>query len=75
MCPPRETTRHGKRFFRLTESRLKLKIIREKGLKTALNIKKRKGAYCVGLSLDAPLQNLSLPIRLIELRRTHAPCN
>jgi len=37
--------KYGKRFFRLTESRLKLKVIREKGLKAALNIKKRKDAY------------------------------
>ena len=37
--------KYGKRFFRLTESKLKLKIIREKGLKAALNIKKRKDAY------------------------------
>ena len=34
----------GKRFFRLTESRLRLKIIREKGLRSALAIKKRKDA-------------------------------
>ena len=37
--------KYGKRFFRLTESGLKLKIIREKGFKAALNIKKRKDAY------------------------------
>ena len=36
--------KYGKRFFRLTEWRLKLKVIREKGLKTALDLKKRKEA-------------------------------
>ena len=36
--------KYGQRFFRLTESRLKLKAIREKGLKAGLNIKKRKEA-------------------------------
>ena len=34
--------RYGKRFFKITETRLKLKVIREKGIKTALNLKKRK---------------------------------
>ena len=34
--------KYGKRFFKLSETRLKLKVIREKGLKTALAIKKRK---------------------------------
>jgi len=34
--------RYGKRFFKITETRLKLKVIREKGLKAALQIKKRK---------------------------------
>ena len=34
--------RYGKRFFKLNETRLKLKVIREKGLKTALELKKRK---------------------------------
>lgn len=34
--------KYGKRFFKLTETRLKLKVIREKGLKTALELKKRK---------------------------------
>jgi D-galactarolactone cycloisomerase len=34
--------RYGKRFFKMTETRLKLKVIREKGLKAALEIKKRK---------------------------------
>ena len=34
--------RYGKRFFKITETRLKLKVIREKGLKAALEIKKRK---------------------------------
>jgi D-galactarolactone cycloisomerase len=37
--------KYGKRFFRLTETKLKMKIIREKGLKAALNIKKRKASY------------------------------
>ena len=36
--------KYGKRFFKLTEFGLKLKVIREKGLKEALNIKKRKEA-------------------------------
>lgn len=34
--------KYGKRFFRLTETGLKMKVIREKGLKTALELKKRK---------------------------------
>ncbi len=34
--------KYGKRFFKLNETRLKVKIIREKGLKTALELKKRK---------------------------------
>lgn len=34
--------KYGKRFFRLTETGLKIKVIREKGLKTALDLKKRK---------------------------------
>ena len=34
--------KYGKRFFKLTETRLKLKIIRQKGLKAALELKKRK---------------------------------
>jgi len=33
---------YGKRFFKLTETRLKLKVIRQKGLKAALELKKRK---------------------------------
>ena len=36
--------KYGKRFFKLTEFGLKLKVIREKGLKEALNLKKRKEA-------------------------------
>lgn len=36
--------KYGKRFFKLTEFGLKLKVIREKGLKEALSIKKRKEA-------------------------------
>lgn len=34
--------KYGKRFFKLNEFGLKLKVIREKGLKEALNLKKRK---------------------------------
>ena len=34
--------KYGKRFFKLNETRLKIKVIREKGLKAALNLKKRK---------------------------------
>jgi L-alanine-DL-glutamate epimerase-like enolase superfamily enzyme len=34
--------KYGKRFFKLNETRLKLKVIREKGLKAALDLKKRK---------------------------------
>jgi len=34
--------RYGKRFFKLTETGLKFKVIREKGLKAALTLKKRK---------------------------------
>jgi L-alanine-DL-glutamate epimerase-like enolase superfamily enzyme len=34
--------KYGRRFFRLTEFGLKLKVIREKGLKAALDIKRRK---------------------------------
>jgi D-galactarolactone cycloisomerase len=40
----RRLKKYGKRFFRLTEFGLKLKVIREKGLKEALNIKKKKEA-------------------------------
>ena len=36
--------KYGKRFFRLTETGLKIKVIREKGLKAALDLKKRKEA-------------------------------
>jgi len=35
--------RYGKRFFKLTETGLKLRVIREKGIKLALDIKRRKG--------------------------------
>lgn len=35
-------SKYGKRFFKLTETRLKLKVIRQKGLKAALELKKRK---------------------------------
>ena len=34
--------KYGRRFFRLTETRLKIKVIREKGLRAALELKKRK---------------------------------
>ncbi|HEU19187.1 MAG TPA: mandelate racemase/muconate lactonizing enzyme family protein [Deltaproteobacteria bacterium] len=34
--------KYGKRFFKLTETRLKIKVIRQKGLKAALDLKKRK---------------------------------
>jgi D-galactarolactone cycloisomerase len=36
--------KYGKRFFKITETRLKLKVIREKGLKAALALKKKKEA-------------------------------
>ena len=39
--------RYGKRFFKMTEKRLKLKVIREKGLKAALEIKKRKDSSAI----------------------------
>jgi L-alanine-DL-glutamate epimerase-like enolase superfamily enzyme len=34
--------KYGKRYFKLTEAGLKWKVIRQKGLKTALELKKRK---------------------------------
>ena len=34
--------KYGTRFFKLTEIGLKLKVIREKGLKAALELKKKK---------------------------------
>jgi len=34
--------KYGKKFFKITETRLKLKVIREKGIKAALDLKKRK---------------------------------
>ncbi len=34
--------KYGKRFFKVTENRLKWKVIRQKGLKTALQLKQRK---------------------------------
>ncbi|MCJ7556658.1 MAG: mandelate racemase/muconate lactonizing enzyme family protein [Gammaproteobacteria bacterium] len=34
--------KYGKRFFKLTQTRQKWKVIRQKGLKTALELKKRK---------------------------------
>jgi L-alanine-DL-glutamate epimerase-like enolase superfamily enzyme len=36
--------KYGKRFFKLTETGLKMKVIKDKGLKTALKIKKKKSA-------------------------------
>jgi L-alanine-DL-glutamate epimerase-like enolase superfamily enzyme len=39
---PRLLRKYGKRFFKLTGTRLKIKVIREKGLKAALELKKRK---------------------------------
>jgi hypothetical protein len=38
----RRLRKYGKRFFKLTEGGLKLRVIREKGIKAALEIKKRK---------------------------------
>ena len=40
---PKLLRRYGKRFFKLTETGLKLRVIREKGIKLALDIKRRKG--------------------------------
>lgn len=34
--------KYGKRFFNLIETRLELKVIGEKGIRTALNLKKGK---------------------------------
>ena len=34
--------KYGSRFFKLTETGLKLKVLRDKGLRTALDLKKRK---------------------------------
>jgi len=34
--------KYGKQFFKVTEKSLKWKVIRQKGLKTALELKKRK---------------------------------
>lgn len=34
--------KYGKRFFKITETGLKIKVIRDKGLKAALDLKKRK---------------------------------
>ncbi len=34
--------KYGTRFFKITELGLKIKVIREKGLRAALDIKKRK---------------------------------
>lgn len=36
--------KYGRRFFRMTSTGLKLKIVREKGLKAALDLKRRKDA-------------------------------
>ena len=40
----RKLRKYGKRFFKMTETRLKIKVIREKGLKQALALKDRKDA-------------------------------
>lgn len=34
--------RYGRRFYKMTETRLKIKVVMEKGVKTALALKKRK---------------------------------
>ena len=39
---PAQLKKYGKRFFKLTEIGLKVKVIREKGLKEALKLKKKK---------------------------------
>jgi L-alanine-DL-glutamate epimerase-like enolase superfamily enzyme len=39
---PKRLRKYGKRFFKLTETGLKLRVIREKGLRAALELKKRK---------------------------------
>jgi hypothetical protein len=38
----RRLKKYGNRFFKVSESRLKWKVIRQKGLKAALELKKRK---------------------------------
>lgn len=38
----RKLKKYGKRYFRVTETGLWLKVIRQKGLRTALELKKRK---------------------------------
>ena len=43
--------KYAKRFYHQTEKGLAFKVIREKGLKTALEIKKRKEGIAVVLSL------------------------
>jgi L-alanine-DL-glutamate epimerase-like enolase superfamily enzyme len=40
----RRLRKYGKRFFKLSETGLKLRVIREKGVRAALAIKKRKEA-------------------------------
>jgi len=39
----RRLRKYGKRFFKLSETGLKLRVIREKGIRAALEIKQRKG--------------------------------
>ena len=39
---PKLLKKYGRRFFRLTETGLKIRVIMEKGLKAALDLKKRK---------------------------------
>jgi hypothetical protein len=41
----RRLRKYGKRFFRLSETGLKLRVIREKGIRAALEIKKRRGEH------------------------------
>lgn len=41
---PRLLRKYGRRFFKITELGLKWKVVREKGLKEALDLKKRKEA-------------------------------
>jgi len=39
---PKLLRRYGKRFFKLTETRQKIRVVREKGMKLALDLKRRK---------------------------------
>ena len=40
----RNLRKYGKRFFKISETGLRLKVIRQKGLRTALELKARKEA-------------------------------